>query len=846
MTQLPRSLKIRNTFSENVTCLEKRLMLAGDVAACVSQAATAEPSQTAAHVTAGISADARLAVRDVVFIDASLDNIDSWSRSIPSSAELVLIDSNSDAIDQMTRVLASRCGVCAVHVISHGSKGVLQLGSNPIDIDVLRARGEQLRTWQSALMKGADLLVYGCDVASEAVGQEFLREFARWTGGDVAGSIDSTGATARNGDWDLEFHVGSIESNLVVSNSWREEYSSVLSRSRHENNGDARNRSSRYDSGHNGSSLSDTQIDSDSRESTMGYYRSIDGSFNNLQNPDWGTVGSNLLRVGPASYSDGIETPAGEDRPSAREVSNAISAQKQTEFRNDNDLSAFVYVWGQFIDHDLDLTEPPKENGDPFPIPVPAGDPFFDVFGTGEESIGLTRSAFDEATGGDTGLPREHLNVITTWIDGSMVYGSTEAQNQLLREFSGGRMLESEGGFLPTSDDGSFLAGDIRFGENVNLTAMHTMWVREHNHWAAVLEQDFPEWNDEQLFQESRAIVIAEIQAITMNEFLPALLGDDAIAGYAGYDWTIDPAIATEFSTAGFRIGHTLLNDEVFFMSDDGQFLQEPMLLADVFMQPQLVADFGVDASIKAAASIQAETIDTQVIDSVRNFLFGQPGSGGFDLVSLNIQRGRDHGLADYNTTRQAYGLERVNDFADITSDAELQRTLADVYGSVDNIDLWVGALAEDHLPGAAVGELHQSMFVDQFLRLRDGDRFWYENLFAGEQLDDLRATKLVDVIRRTTDLDNLQDNVFHMRSVIEGEVAGAGAGVEVLVRDAAGEEVGRVFTNENGYYQFGSISRVGNYTVQLAANPEAASASAKITRGDEWVWASILPSELV
>ena len=171
--------------------------------------------------------------------------------------------------------------------------------------------------------------------------------------------------------------------------------------------------------------------------------------------------------------------------------------------------------------------------------------------------------------------------------------------------------------------------------------------------------------------------------------------------------------------------------------------------------------DHDIDPFMKAAASGNAQEVDLHVVDEVRNFLFGAPGQGGMDLASLNIQRGRDHGLADYNTTRASYGLPKVTSFAQITSNTAVQDKLKTVYGSVDDIDLWVGVLAEDHVSGSSLGQLAQRMMVDQFSRLRDGDRMWFENIFTGQQLDKLEGTRLSDVIQRNTALTSLQPNVF-------------------------------------------------------------------------------------
>src|SRR6185503_1817924 len=130
--------------------------------------------------------------------------------------------------------------------------------------------------------------------------------------------------------------------------------------------------------------------------------------------------------------------------------------------------------------------------------------------------------------------------------------------------------------------------------------------------------------------------------------------------------------------------------------------------LSQAFFNPTMFRQIGVDGILKYAASTHAEELDNQVVDSLQNFLFGRPGQGGLDLASLNIQRGRDHGLADYNSVRAAYGLPRVRSFSQITPDTQMQQALQQAYGDVNNVDLWVGLMAEKHLPGSAVGPLTQ------------------------------------------------------------------------------------------------------------------------------------------
>ena len=575
--------------------------------------------------------------------------------------------------------------------------------------------------------------------------------------------------------------------------------------------------------------------------------RSIDGSGNNLVHTDWGSAGTDLLRFAPAAYADGISTPAGDDRPSARVVSNTIAAQGDEDLPNDRFTSDMLYVWGQFLDHDIDLTVGANPSV-PFNIPVPAGDPEFDPEGTGSMVINLNRSAFDETTGTSTSNPRQQINSITAFIDASQVYGSDAELADSLRTHVGGRLLTSEGNLLPFADDGGagdgaprfFLAGDIRANENVQLTSMHVLFVREHNRLADQIHADHPELTDEQIYQRARAIVGAEIQAITYHEFLPALIGEGVLRPYQGYNPAVNPGIANEFSTAIFRVGHTTLDGDIERLDNEGRELEGQkgnVALRDAFFNPLLLnvnpdeaanpTGTDIDPVLKGVVSGNSQEIDNKLVDDVRNFLFGPPGSGGLDLASLNVQRGRDHGLADYNTVREAYGLPRVTSFAQITSNPEVQQQLEELYGTVDNIDLWVGALAEDHVRGASVGPLVQRVIADQFMRLRDGDRFWYQNAFSGRQLEALEHTRLSDIIRRNTGVNNIQDDVFYFRTAIAGRVFADGNGdgrsqsVErgiggrtIQLLDEEGVVIRTTLTDRDGSYRFTGLE-LGSYTVQ-------------------------------
>jgi hypothetical protein len=616
-------------------------------------------------------------------------------------------------------------------------------------------------------------------------------------------------------------------------------------------------------------------------------FSSLDGTGNNLAHPAWGSAGTDLLRIAAAAYGDGVSAPAGSSRPGARVISNALFDQtdpnnpaQDLNTVNQKSLSDFIYVFGQFLDHDLDLTT--ANSGESFDIAAnQPGDPF-----NPPGTMPFTRSTFDPATGTGTGNPRQQINSVTSFLDGSQIYGSDAVTADKLRAHVGGRLLTSPGnllpldnstyfptGTLPMANDANivaqsqlFAAGDVRANENIELTAMQTLFVREHNRIAGQLAKDHPSWNDEQLYQEARRLVIGELQMITYDEWLPALLGRNALPVYTGYKPTVNPSIANEFSTALFRFAHSQLDNGVDRLNNDGTDSAAGSVdLGQAFFNPTLINPSGVtdpfsgkastdiDAILKGAASGNAQEVDLLAVRDVRNFLFGPPGAGGSDLIARDIQRGRDHGLPDYNSMRAAYGLPRVTSFAQITRDVQVQQQLEQLYGSVNNIDAFVGALAEDHVPGADVGPLTRAVLVNQFTRLRDGDRFFYLNQqWSPEESTILsQGNTLAKVIEHNTGLTNLQSNVFYFRAAIRGTVSTSSnrmrvtprglAGMTVQLLDDSGQVVATTRTDSQGNYRFDNFTGIdgtGTYSAHLVVPAGFAQSSANpppisISRGD-------------
>ena len=366
--------------------------------------------------------------------------------------------------------------------------------------------------------------------------------------------------------------------------------------------------------------------------------------------------------------------------------------------------------------------------------------------------------------------PATAINTITGWLDASMVYGSDSATAASLRN-ANGTMKTSAGDNLPIVN-GQFAAGDVRAQENPDLTALQTLFVREHNFQVHQLAQAHKDWTGDQLYAQARAIVGAEIANITYSEFLPHLLGSAAPGAYQGFNPNVDPRISEEFEGAAYRFGHSLVSGDIEAIDNNGN-VTSSQALKDVFFEPPAAfAATGADGLLRHLASDTSNAMDARLIADLRNFLNDPPAVT--DLASINIQRGRDLGFGTLNQTRVALGLPAYTDFAQITDDQGTVDALRQAYGDVNAIDLWTGGLAEKRVDGGMLGQTFTDIVADQFERLRDGDRFYFENQgFDPQTLADIKSTTLSSVIVNNTDTNFMQPDAFVSTIRHTGELGG-------------------------------------------------------------------------
>ncbi len=493
--------------------------------------------------------------------------------------------------------------------------------------------------------------------------------------------------------------------------------------------------------------------------------RAIDGKGNNIEVPKSGTPGVPFSRMLPADYGDRVSSPTKRDI-NPRAISNNFFQSEETQ--NYKKASDFLWLWGQFIDHDITLTDLNKN--EPMNIEIPKCDRYFDLSCTGTNELVFFRSESVLVDG-----VREQINRTTSYLDGSMIYGSNMVRAQTLRTMDGsGKFILDSNGYLPKNKWGLpnlpssspyfFAAGDIRVNDHIGLMAMHNLFAREHNYWAEELRKKNKKFSGDELYQKARAIVIAEIQNITFNEFLPILVGTYAPAVDSKYNENLESSILSEFSTSAYRMGHTLVSGDFYLESVKG--VSSTVKLRDSFFNPSEYSRSGIESIMLGFSKHVAQERDPMINKELQNFIMVSQEEGIFDLFAFNIQRGRDHGIPSYNDLREAVGFSRVREFNEISKNGDFNYSMEVMYKSVDEIDPWLGLIAEKASNSALLGATASHIIARQFKLLRDSDRFWFTNAYGPKFVKAIKDQTLSKIIARNTKISQkqLSDEVFLVR----------------------------------------------------------------------------------
>ncbi|KAI2574010.1 dual oxidase 1 precursor [Homo sapiens] len=526
----------------------------------------------------------------------------------------------------------------------------------------------------------------------------------------------------------------------------------------------------------------------------------FDGWYNNLMEHRWGSKGSRLQRLVPASYADGVYQPLGEPHlPNPRDLSNTISRGPAglASLRNRTVLGVF---FGYHVLSDLVSVETPGCPAEFLNIRIPPGDPMFDPDQRGDVVLPFQRSRWDPETGRSPSNPRDPANQVTGWLDGSAIYGSSHSWSDALRSFSRGQLASGPDPAFPRDSQNPLLmwaAPDPATGQNGPrglyafgaergnrepfLQALGLLWFRYHNLWAQRLARQHPDWEDEELFQHARKRVIATYQNIAVYEWLPSFL-QKTLPEYTGYRPFLDPSISSEFVAASEQFLSTMVPPGVYMRNASCHFqgvinrnssVSRALRVCNSYWSrehPSLQSAEDVDALLLGMASQIAEREDHVLVEDVRDFWPGPLKFSRTDHLASCLQRGRDLGLPSYTKARAALGLSPITRWQDInpalsrSNDTVLEATAALYNQDLSWLELLPGGLLESHRDP---GPLFSTIVLEQFVRLRDGDRYWFENtrngLFSKKEIEEIRNTTLQDVLVAVINIDPsaLQPNVF-------------------------------------------------------------------------------------
>ncbi|XP_068083975.1 dual oxidase 1-like [Anabrus simplex] len=547
-------------------------------------------------------------------------------------------------------------------------------------------------------------------------------------------------------------------------------------------------------------------------------YEGYDGFYNNLAHPALGAVDTPLLRRVPAAYEDSVYKPRKKDLPNPLTLSDKLLKGNIGTQSKTGKTALLVFFGQQVVEEILDAQRPacPPEY---FNIHIPLDHSYRNE--NMHSEIPFLRTRYDMRTGFSPNNPRQQLNEITPWLDGGLVYGTTRTWADMLRRDEEGNLvpgglLASSGKNFPamntqrlpmanppppkyhdkfthrhSTDDVKrfFKLGNPRGNENPFLLVFGILWFRWHNVLAKHMKEAHRNWSDDKIFNEARKWVIATYQHIVINEWLPAWLNDH-LPPYQGYNPSIDPQIDQFFQAAAFRFGHTLVPPGVYlrnYARNKCKTLEfnnsgyHSLRTCQHYWRPHESISthngddiIDIDHLLMGMASQLCEREDHEIVEDLRGRVFGPLEFSRRDLMALNIQRGRDHGLPDYNTAREAFGLPRIKSSREFSNpDLEISASFINCRkNSMDDVDVWVGGLLETK---DGPGELFTAIIKDQFQRIRDGDRFWYNNtknkLFTEDQIERLKQLTLYDVIMSVTLMDHNDIQRHPFKAPTEGDV---------------------------------------------------------------------------
>jgi hypothetical protein len=500
--------------------------------------------------------------------------------------------------------------------------------------------------------------------------------------------------------------------------------------------------------------------------------RTPDGTFNDLDDPLMGSLGSRFGRNVPLEATAREQ----EDRllePSPRLVSRELLTRN--EFQPATTLNLLAGAWIQFEVHDW-FSHGKNEAQNPWLVPLEADDPW------PENPMPIERTRQDPSADADG--PPTFVTDDTHWWDGSQIYGRDPAYAGAIRTGAHGKLRLDERGLIPADIEAHVDLAGVAGNFWVGLALLHSLFMREHNAICDRLHATHPELGDDELFDKARLVVAALMAKIHTVDWTPAIIAHPTtVRGMRANWWGLEgegldrrfgrftsnevirgipgsptnhhgvPYSLTEEFVAVYRM-HPLIPDDFSFRS----------LESDAVLQERTLDEIGVlhvrDRLTEMSMSDVLYSFGTShpgaiTLHNYPRFLqdFHRVDGTHVDLASIDILRVRERGVPRYNEFRRLLHLKPFETFEEMADTPEDAESLRRVYGDVERVDTMIGMYVERKPKGFGFSDTAFRLFILMASRRLESDRFFTRDyrpeIYTKEGLDWVDANSMRTLLLR-------------------------------------------------------------------------------------------------
>ena len=502
--------------------------------------------------------------------------------------------------------------------------------------------------------------------------------------------------------------------------------------------------------------------------------RTVDGSFNDLKCPMMGATGTRFGRNVP--LTEAFPDTANLLKPNPRDISNALFTR--TKFQPATILNVLAAAWIQFQVHDW-FVHAKGTTDDTHDLPIADNDSWF------ERTMHVPKTPVDPPKVAGSTRPPAYVNRNSHWWDGSNIYGSTEAEQKILRTGTDGKIkVQDDGRLFHDETTGTELTGS-RDNLWVGLSLLHSLFAREHNAICDMFKEAHGDWSDERLFRQARLVNAALMAKIHTIEWTPAILphpllvlalnanwggvapglqkvfrnlaDNDLLSGIPGSptDHHTAPYSLTEEFASVYRM-HSLLPDDYEIRSvKDGTLLDSFELPAMSGRAGRKViekfdcADLWYSLGVAHPGALRLHNFPKH-LQNLNKDTTGER----LDLAAVDILRDRERGVPRYNQFRRLFHKPSVKTFDELCDNKEWAEEIKKVYdGDIERVDLLVGLMAEPLPEGMGFSDTAFRVFILMASRRLKSDRFlsadYGPERYTQEGIDWVETNSMIDIIKR-------------------------------------------------------------------------------------------------